>query len=485
MIIWLESCYQDVSVSPADDNEVVFEFRKAKYKGNPGNTQREFRRRLRHMVEWPGLPIPLRPNSFHFEEAQGETEEARVLVPTRWVPLGGELQTTLRPLANSDEALLMREVAAPQGPQYVLADAAAIFCGKSAHHACGDVVRILRRYSDLAAKCSQEWIAHERSRPRWTSVAQLVVLIEFIFLLPGKAAARARAQAAQLLLQQLCSKKRSGELYKEVVQLEHVRKHWQQEDPEDWAAALCIEDSKPVEVTGVYPAGFEVIDDDPGLVGERQHLYLFELVQAGGETAWFALQGEGGATDVGLCKPGVSEDPCKRAHQVAAEMKSARLPAGPAQCQLRVLCVWVHGGRYEKDLLKLKEFPAASLGLNLGSEWRQHERAPGEPWTPQDYKRAVQGLRASFRSREELAAASQGASRGAVQEAQREADCAKIRKTSEVEQASLQAAHVREESKKALAHELEIAEMQRRAPPEGPLSPYKRARAGACWPQGT
>ena len=57
-----------------------------------------------------------------------------------------------------------------------------------AHDACGDVVCTLHRYSELAAKCSQDWITYARSRPRETSFGQPAVLIEFVFLLPGKAA---------------------------------------------------------------------------------------------------------------------------------------------------------------------------------------------------------------------------------------------------------------------------------------------------------
>ena len=58
-----------------------------------------------------------------------------------------------------------------------------------------------------------------------------VVVVEYIFLLPGKLAASIRAQAARLFVRYL-----SGDeaLYDEVANLKHVQDYLREADPTNW-----------------------------------------------------------------------------------------------------------------------------------------------------------------------------------------------------------------------------------------------------------
>ena len=100
-----------------------------------------------------------------------------------------------------------------------MADVGAIICGKTSHDACRDVRTVIDRFPDLGTKCSQVLIAVGRQRqPVWMRFGRPVVVIEYVFLLPGKVAASIRAQAARLLIRYL-----SGDeaLYEDVVKCQH------------------------------------------------------------------------------------------------------------------------------------------------------------------------------------------------------------------------------------------------------------------------
>ena len=93
------------------------------------------------------------------------------------------------------------------------------------------VRRTIARFPELDAKCVQVLIDANRRQPMLMRFGSLVVVVEYIFLLPGKLAVSIRAQAARLFVRYL-----SGDeaLYDEVANLKHVQDYLREADPTNW-----------------------------------------------------------------------------------------------------------------------------------------------------------------------------------------------------------------------------------------------------------
>ena len=114
---------------------------------------------------------------------------------------------------------------------YCLADVGAIICGKTIKCAGQDVKRTFARFPELVTKCDQFPTAVDRSRPRVMRFGRPVVVIEYVFLLPGTMAASIRARAARLLINNLSG---NETLYEEVVKLQNAQNYVRETDPASW-----------------------------------------------------------------------------------------------------------------------------------------------------------------------------------------------------------------------------------------------------------
>ena len=99
------------------------------------------------------------------------------------------------------------------------------------NYAGQDVKRTFARFPELVAKCDQFPIAADRHKPSQMRFGRPVVVIEYVFLLPGTTAASIRARAARLLIRALSD---DETLYEEVVKLQHVQDYVRETDPASW-----------------------------------------------------------------------------------------------------------------------------------------------------------------------------------------------------------------------------------------------------------
>jgi hypothetical protein len=137
-----------------------------------------------------------------------------------------------------------------------LADIGSALTNKDARHAAEDLRITISRYVDLDEKLVLVHFSCPGRQPVNVRVGNLAAVVEYIMLLPGKTAARIRAEAAKLLVRYL-----GGDLtlIDEVQEMRHVQEHLAEVDPTCWqrafgeAAEASIRTDLPPESVVVGP----------------------------------------------------------------------------------------------------------------------------------------------------------------------------------------------------------------------------------------
>jgi hypothetical protein len=183
------------------------------------------------------------------------------------VPELVELPAGLAELLGKTELPRVRKV--PGELKYSLADIGGALLDKDARRSAEDLRRTLQEYPDLGRNLRPCSFHFKNQRAYDVKVGDLATVVEYIMLLPGKTAARTRAEAAKLLVRYL-----GGDLtlLDEVREMKHVQVHLAEVDPNHWARAF----GRAVEPPSLPPEPLVVSAppefQDPSK-GEK-HLYL-------------------------------------------------------------------------------------------------------------------------------------------------------------------------------------------------------------------
>jgi len=110
-----------------------------------------------------------------------------------------------------------------------LVDVGVILTGQSASNTSVTLQRLLQTHPDLTAKCSQVSFGGRGGNRQSLVPNDLATLIEIIFLLPGRAAAQVRQEAAKIFVRYLGGDLR---LIQEVEHLHHVQNFLREHAPE-------------------------------------------------------------------------------------------------------------------------------------------------------------------------------------------------------------------------------------------------------------
>jgi len=183
-----------------------------------------------------------------------------------------DLRSQLAQILGKDVALVGKIRKTDDEPARLsVIDVASNITGLVAREAARALRRIIETHPDLGAKCPLIKF-HGRGKQD-TPVAPIETIVEIIFLLPGKTAARIRSEAAKLLVRYLGGDVR---LVQEVQQMAHVQKHLGENAPEHplriFAAATSTVQSHfaSIEAAGVIDTtGY---GNDPHGLLKRGHL---------------------------------------------------------------------------------------------------------------------------------------------------------------------------------------------------------------------
>lgn len=235
---------------------------------------------------------------------------------------------------------------APGRELYSLADVGRALLGKPVNEAGEDLRRVISKFPDLQARCLMVKFTATRRQPVDVKVGDLPLVVEYIMLLPGKTAARIRAEAAKLLVRFLGG---DETLLDEVREMRHVQEHLKEVDPTDWRRAFgeAVECASTELAPSPPPAPFEPLAEfhEAGhLVGARHH---------------YAFQSQ---TYVTLWKSGSSDDPWRRAKE------EDRKHGGRLKLQVRA--IWWNEAYLEHAAReRLKRMPPPEMDVK-GTEYR-------------------------------------------------------------------------------------------------------------------
>ena len=293
----------------------------------------------------------------------------------------------------------------PEG-QVALIDIAMMFTGMDNNHSAQAIRNLIREHTEVNYRIVN--FKFPGRGQRTVDVANLATALEFAFLLPGRAAARVRRQAATLLVRYLGGDTR---LIDEVCQNRRVQEALaaapaEALTPDEQAVRLCGEAVEAHAEAAPSTEGSVFVPCNPLIIRDEHAVGL------PGSDHLYAARRRG--EDCNLMKIGISNDVLQRVSSLAQTFGAP----------YELLAVWPHEAVLESQVFELLKPAKASLGTS-----REHFSASFE-----QICQVVVAARNLYRMNAELEALGTKRKRGDESELQEElADRALRRRRAEVQ----------------------------------------------------